>query len=131
MCCLLKFSSLYHVNRFSLNTLWIIYYSGNSIWNASWPISFEILKGPYLFWSSFFKDCFEWIFLAFSHTLSPIFSSCEFLFFCWTVSSWILLLYSSIFLLCSNSFVILLGNCSVFVILFLLLSFPSIDIFQN
>ena len=44
-------------------------------------MSFEILKGLYLFWSSFFEGHFKWIFLASSHILSPIFSSCGFLLF--------------------------------------------------
>ena len=81
MYCLLKYGSLHHVNRSSLNMLWIIYPSGNSIWNASWPIFFEILKGLYLFWSNFFKGHFEWIFLAPSHTLSLTFNPCRFLLF--------------------------------------------------
>ena len=50
-------------------------------WNIPWPISFEILKGPYLFWSSFFKDLFEWMFLASHHILSSSFSLCRFCLF--------------------------------------------------
>ena len=44
-------------------------------------MSFEILKDLYLFWSSFFEGHFEWIFLASSHMLSPIFNPCGFLLF--------------------------------------------------
>ena len=35
MCCSLKCSFLHYVSRSSLNILWIIHSSGNSIWNAS------------------------------------------------------------------------------------------------
>jgi len=45
------------------------------------PMSFEILKGPYLFWSSFFKDLFKWIFLFSNHILSPTFNPWGFLCF--------------------------------------------------
>ena len=76
MCCHLKCGTLHCVSRSLLNMLWIAYSSGNSSWNASWPISFEILKGLYLFWSNFFKSQFNWIFLASNHMLSPTFSSC-------------------------------------------------------
>jgi len=49
ICYLLNCGSLLLVSRSSLNTLWIIHPSGSSSWNAPWPISFEILKDPYLF----------------------------------------------------------------------------------
>ena len=67
-------SSLHHVNRSSLNTLWIIYSSGSLSWNAPWPITFRILKGLYCFWSSFFESLFKLIFLDSNHILSPSFS---------------------------------------------------------
>ena len=73
--------SLHHVNKSSLNTLCIIHPSGSSIWNAPCPMSLRILKGLYLFWSSFFEGLFKWIFLASSHTLSSAFSPCEFYLF--------------------------------------------------
>ena len=59
-------------------------------WNAFKPMSFEILNGPYLFWSSFFESQFDWIFLFFNHTLFLAFnpwgfflflSNCLFIFF--------------------------------------------------
>ena len=81
---------LHCVNRSSLNTSWIIHPSGRSSWNAPWPISFKILKDPYLFWSSFFESLFKWIFLAFSHTLSLVFNPCIFLLFlsnCYLIAS--------------------------------------------
>ena len=37
-------------------------------------MSFEILKSPYLFWSSFFEGLFKWMFLASNYTLSPFFN---------------------------------------------------------
>ena len=81
MCWLLNCGSLYYINRSSLNILWIIHPSRCSSWNASWPMFFEILKGPYFFRLSFFEDLFEWIFLASNHTLYPAFNPCRFLFF--------------------------------------------------
>ena len=81
MCCSWNWGSLHHVNKSLLNILWIIYPSGSSSWNTPWPMSFEILKDLYLFWSSFFKSLFKWIFFASNHTLSPIFSPWEFLLF--------------------------------------------------
>ena len=81
ICWLLNCGSLYFVNKSLLNTLWIIYPSRNSSWNISWPIFFEILKSPYLFWSSFFESLFEWIFFASNHILSPAFNPCGFLLF--------------------------------------------------
>ena len=89
--CSLNCSSLHLVSRSLLNTLCIIHPSGSSSWNASRPISFEILKGPYLFWSNFFKDLFKWIFLFSSHMLSPIFNLWEFLHFlsnCFFILFW-------------------------------------------
>ena len=61
--------------------LCIIYFSGSSSWNAPWPMFFEILKGSYLFWSSFFEGLFKWIFLASNHILSLAFSPCRFYLF--------------------------------------------------
>ena len=81
MCWPLNYGYLHHINRSLLNTLWIIYSFGSSSWNASWLISFEILKDLYLFWLSFFKHLFEWIFLDFSHILSPTLSPYEFCLF--------------------------------------------------
>ena len=75
MCCPLNCSSLYHVSKSLLNTLWI---ARSSSWNAPYPIFFEILKGLYLFWSNFFKGQFKWIFLASNYILSPFFNPCEF-----------------------------------------------------
>jgi len=60
--------------------LWIIYSSDSFNWNTSWLIFFMILKGLYLFWSSFFEGQFEWIFLASNHILSP-FNPCGFCLF--------------------------------------------------
>ena len=80
-CWPLNCSSLHCVNRSSLNILCIIYPSRSSSWNASWLISFEILKGLYLFWSSFFEGLFKWIFLASSHMLSSAFNLCGFYLF--------------------------------------------------
>ena len=80
MCCPLKCGSL-HLVRSSLNTLWIIYPSGSSSWNASRPISFKILKSLYLFWSSFFESLFKWIFFLSNHMLSPTFNPWGFLYF--------------------------------------------------
>ena len=81
MCCSWNWGSLQYVNKSLLNTLWIIYPFESSSWNTSWPMSFEILKGPYLFWSSFFEGLFEWIFLASNHILSSSFSPCRFYLF--------------------------------------------------
>ena len=81
MCCSGQWGSLYLISRSLLNTLWIIYPSGSSSWNAPWSMSFEILRGLYLFWFSFFESQFEWIFLASNHTLSPAFNPCEFYLF--------------------------------------------------
>ena len=78
MCCLLKCGFLHHVSRFSLNTLWIAHPFSSSSWNAFCSIFFEILKGPYLFWSNFFEGQFEWIFLASSYIFSPSFNPCRF-----------------------------------------------------
>ena len=72
---------LHHVSMSLLNMLYIIYPSSNFIWNASYPIFFVISKGLYLFWFSFFKSHFDWIFLAFNYTLSSCFNSWEFCFF--------------------------------------------------
>ena len=44
-------------------------------------LDFKILKGLYLFWSSFFEGLFEWIFLLFNHILSPTFNLWGFLHF--------------------------------------------------
>ena len=71
------------VSRSLLNTLCIIHPSRSSSWNALKPMSFKILKGPYLFWSSFFESLFKWIFLFSSHTLSPTFNPWGFLLFLW------------------------------------------------
>ena len=81
MCYPGKWGFLYLVSRSSLNTLWIIYSSGSSSWNASWLMFFEILQDLYLFWSSFFEGWFEWIFLASNHMLFPAFNPCEFCLF--------------------------------------------------
>ena len=62
-----------------------------SSWNIPWPISFEILKGPYLFWSNFFEGQFEWIFLLSSHMLFPTFNPWGFLLFllnCFFIFFW-------------------------------------------
>ena len=81
ICCPLNWSSLYHISRSSLNMLWIAHPSGNSSWNTSWPISFMILKGLYFFWSSFLEGYFDYIFSAFSNTLSLSFNPCGFCLF--------------------------------------------------
>ena len=81
MCCPLKYSSLHCISMSSLNMLWIAYSSGNSSWNAPWPIFFEILKDLYLLWSSFFEGQLKWLFLDSSHTLLPTFNPCGFLLF--------------------------------------------------
>ena len=78
MYCPRKWSFLHLISRSSLNILWVIHSFRSSSWNASWLIFFEILKDPYLFWSSFFKGQFECIFLASNHTLFPTFNSCRF-----------------------------------------------------
>jgi len=81
ICCSLKCGSLHHVNRSLLNMLWITHSSGNSSWNTSWPMSFEILKGLYLLWSSFFEGWFEWILFASNYMLSSSFNPCKFCLF--------------------------------------------------
>ena len=81
MCCPLNCSALYFVSRSSLNILCIIYPSESSSWNTPKPMLFEILKYPYLFWSSFFEGQFEWIFSFSNNTLSLTFNSCRFSFF--------------------------------------------------
>ena len=81
MCCPLKCGFLHLVSRSSLNTLWIIHPSRSLSWNTPRPMSFEILKDLYLFWSSFFKGLFKWIFLLSNHTLSPTFNPWGFLYF--------------------------------------------------
>ena len=81
MCFSSNLDSLHHINKSSLNILWIIHSSGSSSWNTPWLMSFEILKGLYLFWSSFFEGLFEWIFFASNYTLSLTFSLWGFLFF--------------------------------------------------
>ena len=77
----LNWSFLHCVSKFSLNTLWVIHSSRSSSQNASWLMSLEILKGPYLFWSSFFEGQFKWMFLASNHTLFPAFNPCRFYLF--------------------------------------------------
>jgi len=79
--CPLSYSLLYLVSRSSLNMLCIIYPFRSSSWNASKPMFFKILKGLYLFWSSFFEGLFKWIFLFSNHTLFPIFNPWGFLLF--------------------------------------------------
>ena len=54
----LWFSALYQ--QVLLKMLWIAHSSSNSSWNASCTMSFEILKGLYLFWSNFFESWFKW-----------------------------------------------------------------------
>ena len=81
MCCSLKCGSLHLVSRSSLNMLWIIHPSRSSSWNTFRPMFFEILKDLYLFWSSFFKGLFKWIFLFSNHMLSPTFNPWGFLCF--------------------------------------------------
>ena len=69
--------------------LWIIHSSKSSSWNAPRPISFEILKGLYLFWSNFFKSQFEFLFS--SHMFSPTFNLWGFLHFllnCFFIFFW-------------------------------------------
>ena len=58
----LNWGSLYCVSKSLLNILCIAYSSSNFSWNTSLPMSFVISKGPYLFWSNFFEDYFDWIF---------------------------------------------------------------------
>jgi len=70
----LSWDSLYHVSRFLLNMLCITHSSDNFSWNASCLMFFVISKGLYLFWSSFFKDCFDWIFFASNYILSSCFN---------------------------------------------------------
>ena len=77
--CPLNFGSTHRVKRSSLKTLWIIQLSGSSSWNAPKPMSFMILKGPYLLLSNFFEGQFDWIFLFSNHTCSPTFRPWEFL----------------------------------------------------
>ena len=74
MCCPLNWGSLHCVSRSLLNTLCIIYPSGNFSWNASCPIFFVISKDPYIFWSSFFEIDFDWMFFSFSHMLFSCFN---------------------------------------------------------
>ena len=50
-------------------------------WNTLKPMFFEILKDPYLFWSSFFEGLFKWIFLFSNHMLSPTFNPWGFFYF--------------------------------------------------
>ena len=95
MYCSLNCGLLYLVSRSSLNTLWIAHPSGSSSWNTPKLISFEILKGLYLFWSSFFEGLFEWIFLFSNYMLSPIFNLWGFLLF-WSNYLFILSWASSI-----------------------------------
>ena len=64
-----------------MNILWIAHSSRSSSWNTSKPIFFEILKGLYLFWLSFFEGQFKWIFLFSNHMLSPTFNSWGFCLF--------------------------------------------------
>ena len=90
-CYPLNFGLMHCIRRSSLNTLWIAHPSGSSSWNIPEPISFEILKGQYHFWSNFFEGQFDWIFLFSNHMLSPTFNpwgfylfllNCFFIFFC-------------------------------------------------
>ena len=80
-CWPLNFGSLHHVKRSSLNTLYIAHLSGSSNWNTLKLMSFKILNGLYLFWSSFFEGWFNWIFLFSNHTLSLTFNPWGFLLF--------------------------------------------------
>ena len=91
----LNWSSLHCVSKSLLNTLWIVYLSSNSSWNAFWLIFFVILKGLYLFWFSFLDGHFNWIFLASSHMLSPSFSSCK---FCLFLSNYLFMASFAIFI---------------------------------
>jgi len=64
---------------------WIYYilliFFGNFSWNAFYLIFFMISKDLYIFWSSFFEDYFDWIFLASNYMLPSCFSSWRFCFF--------------------------------------------------
>ena len=81
LCYPLNFGSMHHVRRSLLNMLWIAHPSRSSSWNNPEPMSFEILKGPYHFWSNFFEGQFNWIFLFSNHILSPTFNPWGFHFF--------------------------------------------------
>ena len=104
LCWPLNFGSLHHVRRSLLNTLYIVYSSRSSNWNTPKPIFFEILNNLYLFWSSFFEDQFNWMFLFSNHMLFPTFNPWEFFLFlsnCLFIFSWA----SSInFVVCSQLF---------------------------
>ena len=101
-CCPLNFGSIHHVKRSSLNMLWIAYPSRSSSWNASEPISFKILKGPYLSLSSFFEGQFDWIFLFSSYMLSPTLSPWGFYLFLLNYLFMFFCASSIVFVVCSQ-----------------------------
>ena len=88
----LNWGSLYCISKSLLNILCIAYSSSNFSWNTSLPMSFVISKGPYLFWSNFFEDYFDWIFLISSYMLFSCFNSWGFCFFlsnCFFIASFV------------------------------------------
>jgi len=115
---------LYCVSRSSLKMLCMAYPSRSSNLYASCPISFMIVKGPYLFWSSFFENLVDWIFLASSHTCSLFLSSCDcflFLSYCFFMVSFVL---SIDIFASSHVFFMLFKNSSRFGISMFIVRFP-------
>ena len=117
----LNWGFLHHISKSSLNILYITYPSGNFSWNTPYPMFFVISNGPYLFWSSFFESHFDWVFLAFSHTLSSYFNPwklCLFLsnYFFMTSFAFSIDIFTVSQLLCSSSQKVSSFGNSVFII---------------
>ena len=77
LCWLANSAFLQCVNRSSLKTSCMAHPSESFSLYAPCPISSLTVKGPYLFWSSFFEGQFVWMFLASSHTCSPVLRPCD------------------------------------------------------
>ena len=123
-------------------TLYITHLSSNFSWNTPWPMFLVISKGLYLFWFSFFEDCFNWIFLTSNHNLPSCFNPWEFHlflvnYFFMASFAFFIDVFAVFQLHCSSRLEYLYssselwGKFPVLVILSLLLGFLSIGVFQN
>ena len=78
LCWLTNSAFLQHINRSLLKTSYMAYSFRSSSLYPFCLISSLIVKGSYLFWSSFFEGRFVWIFFASSHTCSLTLRSCTY-----------------------------------------------------
>ena len=100
------------------------YPSGSSNLYTSCPISFMIVKGPYLFWSSFFENLVDWIFLASNYTCFLFLSSCDYLLFLLYYFFMVSFVFSINIFASSHVFFILFKNSSRFGISVSMVRFP-------